>query len=70
MYVEKLSYREVSDIFNITKAVVGNLVKAHKEGNSKVNKLGVKQLNQSAKLKATVKSVDKMINRKQHIWNT
>ena len=70
MYVEKLSYREVSDRFNITKAVVGNLVKAHKEGNSKVNKLGVKQLNQSAKLKATVKSVDKMINRKQHIWNT
>ena len=39
-------------------------MKAHKEGNSKVNKLGIKQLNQSAKLKATVKSVDKMINRK------
>jgi hypothetical protein len=40
--VEKLSYQEVSDRFNITKALIGNLMKAHKEGNSKVNKLGVK----------------------------
>lgn len=45
VHVEKLSYTEVRDKFNITIAVIGNLVKDKKEGNSKVNKLAVRHLN-------------------------